>query len=317
MKKICVIGSLNIDIIGTTDTLPRLGETVRSNSFDMLFGGKGANQAVALGKLGADVRMAGLLGERSFGMDYPGALAQNGVNKDMLEVVCGETSGIAYIAVDGAGNNMLFAYPGANAKVTPAYIDECWERIAECDIFLLQQEIPVQTNLHVMRRLAGLSGKLVILDPAPAVGTPEECLRYADIITPNETELEAISGVCPDSAQAYREACAKLHARGAKTVVAKAGKHGAYVSKGDAFDFYAAFPVDAVDATAAGDTFNAGLAFGLANGLDISTGVVIGHAAAGLSVTGLGAQSAMPDFAAVKAFLRERSPETAKLLEDI
>ena len=314
MKKICVIGSLNVDLVGQMETLPRRGETIQTDSFDQLFGGKGANQAVALGKLGADVRMVGLLGDLLSGGTYLEALDRSGVQREAVSVLPGQYPGIAYVAVEKSGSNMLFPYPGTNALVSPTYVDAHWESFSACDIFLFQQEIPPQTNLHAMKRLTGHPGKTVILDPAPAVPMTAACLPYADIVTPNETELELISGLRADSEDGIRAACAALHEKGARLVIAKAGGQGAYVSERDRFTFTPAFSVTAVDTTAAGDSFNAGLAFGLAKGLDLTACVTVGHAVAGLSVTGMGAQSAMPDLATLQAFLQDKRPDVAALL---
>lgn len=305
MKKICVIGSLNIDMAARTARFPARGETLPVDAFEVFVGGgKGANQAVAAGRLGADVRMVGRLGDRFFGAEYAAVLDANGVRRDAVDLIAGEYPGVAYIAVDAAGDNRIFVYPGANACVTPAYIDEHWARIADADVFLFQQEIPAAANLHAMRRIKEIPGKTVILDPAPAGGFAPESLAYADLVTPNETELAQITGLRPESADGHRAACQRLHALGAGAVVAKTGARGAYLSVRDGgFTAIPGFRVAVVDTTAAGDSFNAGLAWGLSAGLALPDAVRLGHAVAALSTTRFGAQTAMPDRAALLAFL--------------
>jgi ribokinase len=306
VKKLCVIGSFNIDMTATTQVLPKRGETVLMDRFELLVGGgKGGNQAIALGRLGADVRMAGLLGDRFFGAQYLETLRHNGVVHDTVEILKDEYPGVAYVAVDERGDNLLFVYSGANKKVTPEYIDRHWDKLSSGDIFLFQQEIPRETNLYAMRKLAAL-GKCIILDPAPAGDFMPELLRYAGIVTPNEVELAMISGIEADGPSGCRRACAALHDMGAKTVIAKMGGAGAYISAAGEFRHVPAFKVNAVDTTAAGDSFNAGLAFGLAAGCGLEESVVLAHAVAGIATTQLGAQPAMPRLPAVMAFLRDR-----------
>ena len=315
MKKVCVIGCLNVDMIVGADTFPRLGETVFVDDFQLLIGGgKGANQAVALGRLGGDVRMVGLLGDQFYGADYWAVLAENGVVNDSVEVRAGVYPGIAYVAVGQDGNNMIFTFSGANQLVTPEYIDKHWDAIAACDIFLFQQGIPRATNLYAMKRLTALGGKTIVLDPAPARDFVPELLQYADIITPNETEMLAISGIEVTTLESYRRACDKMHSMGAKTVLSKAGGGGVYISRDGSFTHVPAFSVKVVDTTAAGDSFNAGLAYGLSIGLDLISSVIVAHAVAGIATTKMGAQSAMPDLPTVLRFLQENAPEQTALL---
>jgi ribokinase len=309
LKKICVIGSFNIDMSVKVPELPKRGETVLLDRFELLIGGgKGANQAIALGRLGADVCMTGLLGDRFFGANYLQVLEQNGVFHDMVEVIENEYPGIAYVAVDNHGDNLLFVYSGANAHVTPAYVEKHWNKIAVAEVFLFQQEIPRETNLYSMKKLAG-QGKTIILDPAPAGDFTPELLEYTDIITPNEVELSMISGIgnVGGDVESCKKACYALREMGAKTIVAKIGGNGAYISTGDTFQHIPAFKVKAVDTTAAGDSFNAGLAFGIAAGRTLEESVVLGHAVAGISTTQFGAQSAMPDTQTVRTFLGKHS----------
>lgn len=316
MKKIAVVGSFNIDLSAKAPRFPERGETVLVDDFGLFVGGgKGANQAVAAGRLGADVRMVGRLGDRFFGREYLAVLDENNVNRDAVDVIPDEYPGVAYVAVDGAGDNLLFVYPGANRQVTPAFVDRHWLHLAAADLFLLQQEIPAETNLHVLRRLRALPDKTVILDPAPAGGFVPESLAYVDLVTPNETEFAQITGERPRTDEDYRRACQYFHRMGVAAVVAKTGARGAFLSTREGlFVDIPAFSVKVVDTTAAGDSFNAGLAFALSIGFELPDAVRLGHAVAGLSTTRLGAQSAMPDLPTLLDFLDGRDPALARPL---
>lgn len=306
MKRLCVVGSFNIDVVTSVDRFPKVGESVFSNTFDVLVGGgKGANQAVALGKLGADVRMVGKLGDCFYGPEYLEVLKKNGVKCETVKVEKNTFPGSAVVAVDKNGDNILFVYPGANALVDIDFINENWNLISQCDIFLFQLEIPVETNMYLMKKLKEL-GKTVILDPAPAKEISHEMFKYADFVTPNETELESFTGIEAESEDDFKRAGRKLIEKGVKTVIAKAGKKGAFLITQSDFEFIPGYKVKAVDPTAAGDSFNAGFAYGLAQGKDIMESIKFAHAVAGLSTTAMGAQSAMPSLDEVNTFLEEQ-----------
>jgi ribokinase len=303
MKKICVIGSFNVDMICLMDNFPGVGETVLTNTFDLLVGGgKGANQAVALGRLGADVRMVGMLGDKFYGPEYLQVLADNGVKNDTVGMKKGEYPGIAFVGVNKNTDNQLYVYSGANKKVTPEFIDENWGKISSCHIFLLQFEIPYETNLYVAKKLHGL-GKIVILDPAPAVGFTHEIFKYVDYATPNEVELGQIVGMKVESHEDFRAAGEKLLAMGTGTIIAKAGKKGAYIIKQGEMTHYPPIDVVPVDPTAAGDSFNAGFAYGLSRGLSEAGCAALANGVAGLAVTKVGAQSGMPTLDELKDFI--------------
>jgi ribokinase len=304
MKTICVIGSFNIDIISGVDDFPSVGETVFTRSFDLFVGGgKGANQAVALGRLGADVRMVGMLGDRFYGPEYLDVLRANNVRSDSVEIVPGAFPGAAFVAVDRNGDNILFVHSGANLLVSIGFIEKHWDRIAACDIFLLQLEIPYETNLFAARELSRL-GKTVILDPAPARRYTDEIFPYVDFATPNEVELAQLAGVAVAGEESISRAAGILLNRGVKTVIAKVGKRGAYIVSGTGSSHVPAYEVHAVDPTAAGDSFNAGFALALAEGRAVPECVDFANAVAGLSTTSMGAQSAMPARDQVVEFLK-------------
>ena len=305
MKKICVIGSFNIDITTSMERFPKIGETIICDKFDVLIGGgKGANQAVALGKLGADVQMAGKLGDSFYGPQYLEVLKQNNVKCDSVRIEKNTFPGSAIVAVDGNGDNILMIYPGANAKVDINFIDENWNKMSKCDIFLLQLEIPDITNEYLVKKLRA-ANKTIIFDPAPAKDIANKMFEYVDYVTPNETELETYTEIKAESSDDFKKAGRKLIDKGAKTVIAKAGKSGAYIITKNEFHYIPCYKVDAIDPTAAGDCFNAGFAYGLSKGIKMIECIKFAHAVAGISTTALGAQSAMPSYEQVEKFIKE------------
>jgi len=308
MKRICVIGSLNMDLVATVDRFPKPGETVRGREFATYPGGKGGNQAVALGRLGADVLMIGKVGNDMFGKQYLDNLKENGVIFDGVKMEEGVSSGIAVIEVDSTGENHIVIIPGANQKVDKAFVDANWDLIENRDIFLFQLEIPIDTVLYTMKRLKEI-GKTIILDPAPAMVLPDEIFQYVDFITPNETEIEILTGIRVKEADDLKTASQWLIDKGVKYVIAKAGKRGAYLATGGDFIHVPGFKVNAVDTTAAGDSFNAGFAFALARGNDIKECIRFANAVGAISTTAKGAQSAMPSLSQVEIFIKEQIDE--------
>jgi ribokinase len=188
------------------------------------------------------------------------------------------------VTVNSNGENYIAVYPGANGMVDKAYIDNNWTSISNRDIFLLQLEIPFDTTFYTIQRLKQL-GKVTIFDPAPARELPDDLLSMIDYITPNETELQTISGIRVETEDDIRKAADALHSRGANTVIAKAGKRGAFISDRVRFAHIKGYTVDAVDPTAAGDSFNAALAFSLAQNQNLDESVSFANAVAGLSTT--------------------------------
>lgn len=301
MKRICVLGSLNMDLTVSVERFPQPGETLTGRSFDSVPGGKGANQAVAAGRLGADVAMAGKVGDDLYGRTYLEVLAREGVDSALVHRQSGP-SGIAVIEVDSAGENHIVLVPGANAHVDAAYLDAVWPQLADYDIFLMQLEIPLETVCLAAQRLRA-AGKTVILDPAPAVPLPESLLACVDILTPNQTELALLSGCDTDSCEAAAAAAGRLLEQGVGAVVAKRGREGALIVRPGESRSVAGFAVQTVDTTAAGDSFNAGMAVALAMGCPLDEAVRMGNATGALSTTGMGAQGAMPTLEQVRALL--------------
>ena len=292
MKKCAVIGSINTDMVARTPRFPAPGESIIGSVFRTEFGGKGANQAIALARLGAEVCMAGKVGDDLFGKKYLEHLIEEKVNVDCVAVETGETTGVADIWVADSGENSIISIPGANAKCDLDWLNAALERLSDCDIFLLQLEIPHETVGAALKKLREM-GKTVILDPAPAVPLPAEWLACADYITPNETELEILTGDLPKNATAEAR-IRRLVGESNRMVIHKRGAEGAFIGTKDGVLPVLGFKVKAVDTTAAGDTFNAGLAAGLAMGKPIEECVRLANAAGALAVTALGAQGCMP-----------------------
>lgn len=292
MKKCAVIGSINTDMVARTPRFPAPGESIIGSVFRTEFGGKGANQAIALARLGAEACMAGKVGDDLFGKKYLEHLIEEKVNVDCVAVETGETTGVADIWVADSGENSIISIPGANAKCDLDWLNAALERLSDCDIFLLQLEIPHETVGAALKKLRGM-GKTVILDPAPAVPLPAEWLACADYITPNETELEILTGDLPKNATVEAR-IRRLVGENNRMVIHKRGAEGAFIGTKDGVLPVSGFKVKAVDTTAAGDTFNAGLAAGLAMGKPIEECVRLANAAGALAVTALGAQGCMP-----------------------
>lgn len=292
MKKCAVIGSINMDLVVGVPRFPQPGETLTGHFFRTATGGKGANQAVALARLGTPVKMAGKVGDDSFGDEYMNHFAQVGVDVSTVQVMPDTTTGLAHIFVNDEGENYIVIIPGANALCDEAWLDKALELTADCDLFLLQLEIPMDTVAEALRRLHA-AGKTVILDPAPAVALPEELLACADYLTPNETELRILTSSLPDDAS-IEDRVRHLIGDSDRTVIHKRGADGAYICTKDGIEHVPGFKVKAVDTTAAGDTFNAGLATGFALGLSLKESVRLANAAGALAVTALGAQGGMP-----------------------
>lgn len=306
MKKLCVIGSLNMDLVTKVKNFPKPGETIVGESFKTFPGGKGANQAVALGRLGADVLMVGKVGEDIYGTEYLEVLKNNNVNQAGIQIEKGISSGVAVIQVSDKGENNIVIIPGANGNVDMKYIESKWSIIEEADIFLFQLEIPMATVVDAIEKLKA-EGKTIILDPAPAGRLPEEIFKYIDYITPNETEIETLVGKSIEDEEGLKEAAQILIDKGVKNVIAKLGSKGAAFINKVEYKKIPGFKVNPVDTTAAGDSFNAGFAFALAEGKDLEECVRFGNAVGAISTTALGAQEAMPSYESVINFITNKN----------
>ncbi|MET1152842.1 PfkB family carbohydrate kinase [Arthrobacter sp.] len=296
MKKIAVIGSLNVDYVAYVRRQPRMGETTLASHLEIVPGGKGANQAFVLGRMGAEVAMFGAVGDDANGALELQSLASTGVDVSHVRRLADPT-GMALVTVDAQGDNCIVVAPGANGQVTTGYIDDMMEILSTFDIIVLQLEIPLDTVSYAARVLSA-QGKTVILDPAPAPGVlPDELIGNVDIITPNRSELALLTAT--DAVETDLEAAlGTLTAQGARCVVASVGESGVVVAEpGGERTHYGAERVPVVDTTGAGDSLTAALAFGLATGLDVGRSVRFGNRVAASVVQQRGAQKAIPSAA--------------------
>ncbi|MDO1529409.1 ribokinase [Fulvimonas sp. R45] len=299
MARIVVVGSINMDLVTVAPRFPAPGETLLGERFLTVPGGKGANQAVAAARLGAEVALVGALGDDAFGIQLHDGLRAEGVDTTHVARLDGCASGTASIAV-AEGENQIVVVPAANARVTPAQVEAARAVIGRADAVLVQMEISLET-VEATLRLGHRLGVPVILNPAPAQKLPAEWLQLARYATPNQLELATLLGA--DPAEDFRA----LMKRAPCPVVLTRGAEGAWYAEAGAGPAHQeAFPVDVVDSTGAGDTFNAALAVFLHEGLPQA--VRKACAAAALSVTKLGARGGMPRTAELDALLARRAP---------
>jgi ribokinase len=302
MKTFRVAGSLNMDLVVTVDRFPRPGETISGHSFKTLLGGKGANQALALARLGARVSLFGRVGEDSFGDVYIEALKKEGVSTEEIARDTEAPTGTALIEVDRRAENHIVIVPGANGGVTPDDIRNRFAPLPPADILLLQLEIPLESVDEILA--CSSAGAVIILDPAPARELPASMFPGIDYLTPNTKELEVLSGRKAGDPDSIQKAAAALLEKGAANIIVKAGSAGAYLAAKDRFVHIPPFPVNPVDTTGAGDTFNGAFAFALGKGLAVEEAVGFANAAAALSTLHEGAQTGMPREAQVLSFMK-------------
>lgn len=303
MKNILVVGSLNMDYVIKVQLMPQMGETVLSKELSLIPGGKGANQAYAVGRLGGQVAMLGAIGCDSAGEALCRSLCSAGVDISHLKRSKTLSTGAAFIAVDAQGNNSIIVTQGANAAVDIPYIQENLETLKNCDIVILQLETPLETVIFVAKKAKEL-GKIVILDPAPArTDIPCELYRYVDYLKPNETELAKLTGN-DLAAQNPGPSAALLQAYGVKNVVVTLGERGAFLCKENKETCVCpAFQVSqVVDTTAAGDSFTGAMAATLARGNSLDQAVKFATKVSGMVVSRKGAQTSIPALEEVEAF---------------
>ena len=291
--RIVVIGSLNMDLVTAVSRFPEKGETILGEKFSFCCGGKGANQAVALGRLKAQTAMIGAVGQDSFGVELLAALQENNVETSGVKVVDGVSTGIASITLTEEDNSIIVV-PGANYHCLPADLDAQEKAIAQCDTVLLQLEIPLETVCYAVQ-MAKRHHKKVILNPAPAKEIPPEVLRQVDYITPNATELSRLTGIKIANQTDLENAMQNLLEAGVKNVITTLGATGvAYITQHGKTGSVAAHNVDVVDTIGAGDAFNAGLAFALERYNDLQQAISFANCVSALAVTRSGAQAGMP-----------------------
>lgn len=292
MAKILVLGSSNTDMTVRTAALPRPGETLIGGDFVMGPGGKGANQAVAARRLGGDAALVCKVGRDMFGDNAILHYEREGL--DTRGILVSELpSGVALINVDAKGENCIVVAPGANMDLTEEDIERVSDLIREADIVLLQLEIPIPSVLAAAR-IAHAGGAQVVLNPAPYAEVPDELFRYVDLFIPNETELSAYTGITVCDRKSALGAADIMLARGVKKIIVTLGSKGSLIYDGKEVCDVAACPVEAVDTTAAGDTYCGALCVGLSEGLTLQEAAVFASKASALSVTRPGAQNSMP-----------------------
>ena len=299
-RHILVIGSINVDYVIQTERLPKLGETLTGSDFAMNFGGKGANQAVALAKTGCEVKMLGAVGK-----DLSGDLAVKNLENcgvDASEVLRVDApTGAAVITVCG-GDNHIILDVGANGFVTPDVILARRELFSWADTVVMQYEIPVESVLAAAR-LAHEMGKRVVINPAPVKEMDESLYRYVDLLVPNEFEAQLITGIVQNDDEDARRAIADLKARGCKDVIVTLGARGSAYSQGDGVAFHGVYKVKRVDTTAAGDSFIGGVCSKLCEGASLEDAVAYATAVSAITVSRAGAAVSIPTVDEVQHFL--------------
>ncbi|AHM63165.1 ribokinase [Flammeovirgaceae bacterium 311] len=292
--KIIVIGSTNMDMVVKTSHIPVPGETVLGGSFFMNPGGKGANQAVAVARLGGAATFITKVGNDIFGKQSTQLFDEEGVDTVGLLSDNKNPSGVALITVDAFGENSIVVASGANANLTPTDVERVIGKVfTNAEIMLVQLEIPMETVKFAVE-YAAAQGIKVILNPAPANTLVSELFRYIDIITPNTNEAEMLTGIAVTDMLTAKQAAESLHEQGVKNVVITLGKMGAGLLQGGKFYAVPAPIVEAVDTTAAGDVFNGALAVAIAEGKELVNAVYFACQASSMTVTRMGAQSSIP-----------------------
>ncbi len=311
--KVAVVGSLNIDLVCHAMRRPDKGETIIGNAFDIFTGGKGFNQATAAARLGAEVTLVGSVGADPFGEMLLTATENEHIDSRFVRKRTDTGTGVATIVIEPDGDNSIIVVPRANMALTASDIDAAADAIADADVLLLQLETPVETSEHAAAIAKGSrknGGTTVILNPAPAQPLPDSLLAHVDILTPNQSETELLSGMQINNEEGAHNAAEALRARmvdaATSVVVLTLGEQGALILTATASERIHAFPVEAVDTTGAGDAFCGALATALANGETLFSAIAFANAAGAAAVTVVGATPSMPTRAKVD-LLRSQS----------
>ncbi len=305
-----VLGGLNMDLIADLPRPAGPGETVEGTRFYTTPGGKGGNQAVAAGRLSAPgaVEFVGRVGKDSYGSEMAAYLRSANVGTKYLQSDEGAASGVAIIFIDATGQNYVNAIYGANARCDATQVRDAAAALTGASVLLMQQEIPLDTTFAVMKE-ARAKGVTIILDPAPArAKLPEGFLQLADVLTPNQGEAEALTGIAVKDAASAKRAAVEIKRMGVKGVAIKMAELGAYIEIGGMSKHFPPFKVPVVATVGAGDAFNGGLATGLASGMSLEEAVWLAMATGAMSVTKPGAQESMPERAEVDRLLRDQRP---------
>ncbi|MCG8586418.1 MAG: ribokinase [Pirellulales bacterium] len=297
--RIVVVGSINTDLVVRCERLPKPGETVIANEYAQIAGGKGANQAVAAARLGADVMMVGRVGDDEFGVRALRSLADEGIDTTHVQITENTSSGLAVIGVEQTGENSIMVVPGANGHVSERDVTEATDAIANCNILLLQLEIPF-TVVKTAITTARAHGVRVILDPAPISAPLASDVLDVEVICPNQAEASELLGSEIESVDDAREAARQLVRLGPRAAVITLGDKGAVFADGDSATWVEPIPVDAVDTTAAGDAFAAALGLCLTQGASLDEAVRFACAAGAIAASRHGAQPSLPTLAEVE-----------------
>lgn len=308
MNRLVVLGSVNADHVLRVPHFPRPGETLTGHGYKIVPGGKGANQAVAAARLGAPVSFIARVGDDAIGRQMRDGFAQDGIDVSAVELDEQLPTGIAIIYVSDEGENSIGISAEANGALSPAMVQRHARLIAEAHTLLLQLEVPLESVFEAAR-LARAQGTRVVLNPAPARPLCAELLALVDLITPNQTEAELLTGIRVTDEASAAQAAARFHQMGIAEVMITLGSQGVYCSDGQRQRLIPGFRVEAVDTTAAGDTFNGALLAAELAGADFDAAVRFAHGAAALSVTRLGAQSSIPSKTEVDAFLQAQAAQ--------
>lgn len=291
-----------MDLVARASRMPAPGETVIGGDLLTVPGGKGANQAVAAARLGSPVTMVGRVGDDTFGRSLLSGLRDNGVDTSHVGVEAGCASGVALIIVDDSGQNTIVVAPGANMRLARSHVSVARSALEQAAVVLLQLESPIETVAHAART-AHAAGVTVILNPAPAQPVPDDLMRNVDVLIPNESETELMTGLTIREVSDCPRPARLLLDRGVGAVVLTLGERGAFLAKPGTSTHVPAFEVTAVDTTAAGDAFVAGLAVALSEKRPLTEAVQWANAAGALAATKLGAQPSLPARAAVERLL--------------
>jgi len=304
--KIAVVGSLNMDLVVRVPHMPIPGETVIGSDFRTIPGGKGANQAVAATRLGAEVTMIGRVGDDDFGRAQLRNLGELGVDTTHVIVDPEAATGIALITLDASGQNSIVLASGANMRLTTEDINAAQDAILQSDVLVLQLESPLEVVAYAID-MAHAEGVEVILNPAPAQPLAKETLVKLDYLIPNESETVLLTGIEVADINSAKAAAERLRGEGVGTVILTLGDRGAFLVSATESVHVPGYEVEVVDTTAAGDAFVGGFAVALAQGQNLAEAVRYANAAGALAVTGLGAQPSLPTRQEVEEFMKRQS----------
>jgi len=304
--KIAVVGSLNMDLVVRAPHMPVPGETVIGSDFRTIPGGKGANQAVAAARLGAEVTMIGRVGDDDFGRAQLRNLGELGIDTTYVVVDSEAATGIALITLDASGQNSIVLAPGANMRLIKEDINAARGAIVQSDVLVLQLESPLEVVAYAID-MAHAEGVKVILNPAPARPIPEETLTRLDYLIPNESETTLLTGIQVADLDSAEEAAERLRDEGVGTVILTLGARGAFLARAEESVYVPGYEVEVVDTTAAGDAFVGGFAVALAQGQNLAEAVRYANAAGALAVARLGAQPSLPTRQEVEELMKGRS----------